>query len=45
VRKREIEKLEKLLQEGPKNLSQAWILATLKKKYQILGGKIPNTIE
>jgi len=37
VRKREIEKLEKLLKEGPKNLSQAWIIAALKRKFQIHG--------
>jgi hypothetical protein len=45
VRKREIEKLEKLLQEGPKSLSQAWILAALKKRFQTLGIKNQNTIE
>jgi len=32
MRKREIEKLEKLLREGPKSLSQAWIIGALKKK-------------
>jgi hypothetical protein len=37
VRKREIEKLEKLLKEGPKSLSQAWILAALKRKFQTPG--------
>jgi len=37
VRKREIEKLEKLMKEGPRSLSQAWILAALKRKFQTLG--------
>jgi len=37
MRKREIEKLQKLLKEGPKSLSQAWILAALKRKFQIPG--------
>jgi len=37
VRKREIEKLEKLLKEGPKSLSQAWILAALKRKFPTPG--------
>jgi len=37
MRKREIEKLQKLLKEGPKSLSQAWILAALKRKYQTPG--------
>jgi hypothetical protein len=37
VRKRKIEKLEKLLKEGPKSLSQAWILAALKRKFQTPG--------
>jgi hypothetical protein len=37
MRKREIEKLEKLLKEGPKSLSQAWILAALKRKFQTPG--------
>jgi hypothetical protein len=37
VRKREIEKLEKLLKEGPKSLSQAWIIAALKRKFQTPG--------
>ena len=30
---------EKLLKEGPKSLSQAWILAALKKRFQIHGTK------
>jgi len=37
MRKREIEKLQKLLKEGPKSLSQAWILAALKRKFQTPG--------
>jgi hypothetical protein len=37
MRKREIEKLQKLLKEGPKSLSQAWIVAALKRKFQTLG--------
>jgi hypothetical protein len=37
MRKREIEKLEKLLKEGPKSLSQAWIIAALKRKFQTPG--------
>jgi hypothetical protein len=37
MRKREIEKLQKLLEEGPKSLSQAWILAALKRKFQTHG--------
>jgi len=37
MRKREIEKIQKLLKEGPKSLSQAWILAALKRKFQTPG--------
>jgi hypothetical protein len=37
VRKRELEKIEKLLREGPKSLSQAWIIAALKRKFQTHG--------
>jgi len=41
VRKREIEKLtklqEKILKEGPKSLSQAWILQALKRKFPTPG--------
>jgi len=37
VRKREIEKLEKLLQEKPRSLSHAWILGAIKRKLKIHG--------
>jgi len=49
MRKRDIEKLMKLkesiIKKGPENLSQAWALEALKRKYPIRGLTDENQIE
>jgi hypothetical protein len=49
LRKRNIDKLlkvkEQLETEGPKSLSQAYMLAALKRRFPTPGGKTQNTIE
>ena len=49
LRKRNIDKLlkmkEQLEKEGPKSLSQAYMLAALKRRFPTPGGKTKNTIE